>query len=212
MDEIIFEETSTLYDPKLKLSQMAEYIAKLPKDAKSYVKMLDFKKDQVCVYNVSDILISESIGKGKAAEDKGKKVVRIVYTGDEESKVCTCKKFQTLCSKIAKALKGVDPKEVLVQVSLAGKEIGKQFRFFYDSSSKFVVLVRGTAVNGAQKFVEAHKEDLVNIVNAPAPTKEPKLKKAKAPKKNSHDGYELVSSTDDFGHRIKLWKKVDTDA
>jgi len=211
----ITEDKYSVYNSIYDLKTLSEYYSKLPHTSKTkFVKFMRFTGSQAAVYNISDILITPNVADGS----EGKKKVQIVYSGDEASKVWDVKKFSTVCKKIFNALKGVDEEDVEVESVLEGQNKPTKFRFYYDSDNGFAILVNGTNTKGLEEFLNNYEGDLENLVSVPKVTKAPKeqkekrvskgIKISKAPvKKNDHEGYVCVSSSDSFGHRIKIWKK-----
>ena len=193
------------------MQQLSEYLGKIPgADNKKFMKMLVFGKNGPAIYNISDIKISSSIGEGKAAETEDPKVVRIIYTGDESSKVMKMKTFANYCKKILDVLKDVDEKEVLLEAALDGREDkGHSFRFYYDNSKNFAVLVKNANVEGIEKFLESYDGDLEEAVSLPKTRAIAGGKSKKQKDPSWKDDYMLVDVSDSCGHKIRMWKRKD---
>ena len=214
MLRMLAEKVYTQYEPKYPLNALREFIDEIPNLNKNlFMKMLVFTSQGVGIYNIGDIKISPCIGEGTAAETAGKKNVKIIYTGDETSKVMTIGTFADYIKKILDNLEDVNKNDVLVEVACQGKENkGQQFRFYYDDTKNYAILVRGTGPKGAEEFMENYEGDLVNAIQV-AKTREFKSagpKASKQPKKaDPHEGYILKAVYDDYGHKIRMWQKID---
>lgn len=210
MVEKIFEDVYTQYSGVQKLETLHEYLSKIPGSSNSkYVKCVVAKSGGFAVYNVVDILMSKSLTEDSASDEK--KTVRLVYTADENSKTYTMKQFAKRCKQIFDLLKDKDISDVELQISEKGSDKGASFRFYYDNSTKFAILVRNTNVKGIEEFLNSCEEDLQTYISVPTTKRASKaveVAKEKKPKKpNPHEGYVCIDKTDEFGHRITLWKK-----
>jgi hypothetical protein len=205
MIELVFEKVYTQYHGRQKLSALSEYLGNIPgSSTKKFVKMLVFGSKGAAIYNISDIQISPAIAGGSAAQSPGPKVVRIMYTGDESSKVMTMKQFASYCTQILSSLEGVDDKEIVLEAMLEGSNKGHSFRFYYDNSTAFALLVKNVNVEGLEEFLNNYEGDLVNAISVPQSTKAKAAKKA-----DDHDGYVLWAIRDSFGHKVRVWKRAD---
>jgi len=209
MIEMVFEKVYTQYHCKQKLQALSEYLGKIPgSDSKKFVKMLVFVKGGPAIYNISDIKISPCIGDGTATTTPGPKKVQIIYTGDENSQVMKMKQFANACKTILGALADVDEKEVVLEAALEGKEnAGHSFRFYYDNSRAFAILVKNANVEGIEQFLNDYEGDLEEAISLP---KTRSITGKKNPKPKSwKDDYVLVDVSDTCGHKVRRWKRKD---
>lgn len=173
MFKLIFEKDAyTQYKPKQKLQALQEYLDNIAKkDNKKFMKMLVFGNGYTSICNISDIQISKSIADGTAAESDEVKKVYIVYTTDPASKVMKMKRFATLCKKILDELKDVDNNEIALEAIYDGKGRSHSFRFYYDNSKNFALLVKNVNVKGVEKFLNEYVDDLEAAVIDAKPKK-----------------------------------------
>ena len=210
IEQNLTEDKFSVYNTAYDLKTLSDYYSKIPKTSTTkFVKFMKFSQGQTAIYNISDIMITPNVADGT----EGKKKVQIVYSGDEAKKVWDIKKFANTCKKIFKALEDVDESEVEVEAVLEGQNKPTKFRFYYDSDNGFAILVHGTGTKGLEDFLNSYEGELRDVVSVPKVTKAKVEHKARAPKdkkvakKNSHEGYVCIDSSDSFGHRIKLWKR-----
>lgn len=218
MIEKIFEDVYTHYTGIQKLEALSEYLAKIPgSSTKKYVKCIVGSAKGFAIYNVVDILMSKSLTSEDASTDD-KKTVRFICSAEAGKKTYTMKAFAKRCKQILELLEGKDISDVEMQISVEGSNKGYSFRFYYDNSKPFAILVRNLSVKGVEKFLESCEEDLLEYISVPDVSKAPKTPKTpraprdkKEKKPDPHEGYEKVYSSDEFGHRVTLWKRADPD-
>ena len=215
MIELVFEKVYTQYHCKQKLQALSEYLGKIPgSDNKKFVKMLVFVKGGPAIYNISKIMTSQCIADGTAAVTPGKKKVQIIYTGDESSKAMTMKQFATACKKILAEIENIDEKvdknEVILEAALEGKEsAGHSFRFYYNNSTEFAILVKNANVEGIEEFLNNYEGDLEEAISLPKTRSITGKKNPKPKQKSWKDDYVLVDVVDDCKHKIRRWKRKD---
>ena len=211
MIEMVFEKVYTQYHCKQKLQALSEYLGKIPgSDSKKFVKMLVFVKGGPAIYNISTIKLSSCIADGTATTTPGPKKVQIIYTGDENSKVMKMKQFADACKTILNALAEVDDKEVVLEAALEGKEnAGHSFRFYYDNSRAFAILVKNANVEGIEEFLNNYEGDLEEAISLPKTRSITGKKNPKPKQKSWKDDYVLVDVSDECGHKVRRWKRKD---